>query len=217
MLKKLENVVVTEPTWLTHDVEIVESCVKNYFLAHDNGSHDINHVYRVVNLSMIIGKTEKNLTFNDAQLICLTALLHDIYDHKYCESISVRNDHLERILQNFDESVKNRVIDAVNKVSWSYEKKNPNSGKLALELICVRDSDRLDAIGAVGIARCFCYGGEQKRSLKKSREHFNEKLLKIHERLNTNYAKNIASERQQIMVDFCESYDKEINQDSVLH
>ncbi len=83
--------------------------------------------------------------------------------------------------------------------------------------MCVRDSDRLDAIGAIGIARCFCYGGEQKRSLKKSREHFNEKLLKIHEHLNTNYAKNIALKRQQIVVDFCESFDREISQDLVLH
>lgn len=212
MLKKLEQIVTTEPTWLTNDIETVECCVKNYFTSFGTGSHDMDHVYRVVNLAMIIGKSEKNLSYDEAQLICLTALLHDICDHKYCDSSLIRNNKLNYMLQNFDESLRNKVVDAVNKVSWSYEKENPNSGTLALELVCVRDSDRLDAIGAVGIARCFSYGGEQKRSLKKSREHFDEKLLKINKSLITNYAKNIAEDRRKMMVDFCKMFDEEINQ-----
>lgn len=208
MLKKLEQTVVTNPTWLTHEIENVEYGVQQYFKGF-GGSHDMNHVYRVVNMAMIIGKTEKKMTHDDAQLICLTALLHDVGDHKYCESEKARFSMLELLLQKFP-NIKNRVIDAVNKVSWSYEKKNPNTGTLALELICVRDSDRLDAIGAIGIARCFAYGGEEKQSLPFSREHFTDKLFKIREHFITEHAKKIGEIKHKVMTDFCNSYDEEI-------
>ncbi len=208
MLAKLEKLVVTEPTWLTEEVQGVEIAVCNFFEGLDKASHDIDHVYRVVKLAMLIGNSEKNLSCEEAQIICLTALLHDVCDHKFSNSC-VRKNRLESMLEDTTEQIKTRVIDAVEKVSWTYETSNPNTHPLALELICVRDSDRLDAMGSIGIARCFCYSGEIESSLDCAREHFDEKLLKIKDHLITNYAKEIGNRRHKIMIDFCAEYDEE--------
>lgn len=78
------------------------------------------------------------------------------------------------------------------------------------ELDLVRDADRLDAIGAVGIARCFSYGGEKGRPLDEQRSHFDEKLLKIYSLLHTEPAKSLAKERQRIMIQFVRAFDEEM-------
>ena len=99
-----------------------------------------------------------------------------------------------------------RIIAAINAVSFSQNRgRKPDS----IEGKIVQDADRLDAIGAVGIARTFAYGGEHGRSLNASIGHFHDKLLRLKDEMNTETALEIAQARHQYMVDFLAEYKHE--------
>ena len=99
-----------------------------------------------------------------------------------------------------------RIIAAINAVSFSQNRgRKPDS----IEGKIVQDADRLDAIGAVGIARTFAYGGEHRRSLNASIGHFHDKLLRLKDEMNTETALEIAQARHQYMVDFLAEYKHE--------
>lgn len=190
--------------------------------------HDWFHIERVWKLSLKIQEKEGG----DKLIIELAALLHDIADAKFhngdetLASKIVRNFLTE---QNVDPSVMEKVIFIIE--NMSFKNRNDAPENLPLELKIVQDADRLDAIGAIGIARTFNFGGyknnlmyhpdikpklnQTKEEYKKSNgttiNHFYEKLLLLKDLLNTDTAKNIADHRHQFMLQFLEEFYNEWN------
>ena len=189
--------------------------------------HDWFHTLRVYNNARLIAKSESV----DLYIVALGALLHDIADSKFHNGDDTVGPRVARkfLLQhNVDSFVINSVIDIINNISFnkSLETNNkPNS----IELDVVQDADRLDAIGAIGIARCFNYGGFKNRklfdpsikpNLKMSKKeyknskaptinHFYEKLLLLSDKMNTKTAKKIAKERHQFMTEYLDQFHAE--------
>ena len=192
--------------------------VKNQ-LAQAEGGHDWFHIERVYKNALLIAEEEEcNLT-----VVKLAALLHDIADSKFHngdESIGpkVAREFLES--QKVSEDIILHVIAIIENISFkggNFEKKFHSR-----ELEIVQDADRLDAIGAIGIARTFNYGGfknrviydpnippkmnmskeEYKNSEAPTLNHFYEKLLLLKDKMNTKTGKNIAQKRHDFMVTF---------------
>ncbi|WP_299318941.1 HD domain-containing protein [uncultured Maribacter sp.] len=218
------------------DSEIVEETILfvKETLQNAEGGHDWFHIHRVFNNSMLIAKDEDDLNL---LVVSLGALLHDIADAKF-------NDGDEslgpKMAENFLLSlgVPKRTINHVtNIIKYSSFKASLTDGKMkkklfsSKELKVVQDADRLDAIGAIGIARAFNYGGFKNRTLydpsippnlemskeeyKKSEaptlNHFYEKLLLLKDKMNTETGKRLAEERHQYMIDFLEQFYQEWN------
>lgn len=192
------------------------------------GGHDWFHIERVYKNALLIAKTETC----DLTVVALGALLHDIADSKFHngdESIGPRiaREFLES--QQADQSVIAHVIEIIENISF----KGGNFAKSfhSIELDIVQDADRLDAIGAIGIARCFNYGGFKNRALYNPEippqlhmdketykastsptiNHFYEKLLLLKDRMNTKTGKKIARERHEYMQDFLAQFYAEWN------
>ena len=142
--------------------------------------------------------------------VIITALLHDVDDHKYKSSSQQRDEVLPSLQASvwdlLDENSVAAIVQTIPKISYSWQKNNVGFQSTLL-LDIVSDADKLDAIGAVGIARCFTFGASRKRSLDSSRAHFDEKLLSLHTFLRTNKARQLAQSKQRILVDFCAEYD----------
>ena len=147
--------------------------------------------------------------------VALLALLHDVEDHKYASDQTDPNERrrekLADALRDAPVDVAARVQAAVPRISFSHQRKNPDppGTPVPLELRIVRDADRLDAMGAVGIARCFTFGGARSCSLASSRAHFDEKLLILRDMLTTREGKRRGEERHLVMSSFCRSFDAE--------
>lgn len=183
------------------------------------GGHDWFHIERVYKNALLIAKSETC----DLNVVALGALLHDIADSKFHngdESVGPRTARHFLESQNVDESIILHVIAIIENISF----KGGNFQKqfASIELDIVQDADRLDAIGAIGIARCFNYGGFKNRELynpsippqmNMDREtykastsptinHFYEKLLLLKDKMNTQTGKQIAGERHAYMEGF---------------
>lgn len=194
------------------------------------GGHDWFHIHRVFLNTQSIAKEEKV----NHLIVSLGALLHDIADSKFHdgdESIGpkVASEFLNSI--NVDQSVIDHVIEIIKNISFksSLEKTNSKEKFNSLELQVVQDADRLDAIGAIGIARAFNYGGfknrelhnpeilpdlnmskeEYKKSTTPTINHFYEKLLLLKDKMNTATGKQLAKQRHQFMLDYLIQFDKE--------
>lgn len=190
--------------------------------------HDWFHIERVWKLSLKIQEKEGG----DRLIIELAALLHDIADPKFHngdETIA------SRIVQEFlsEQEVDSETIEKVIFIieNMSFKNRDDAPANLPLELKIVQDADRLDAIGAIGIARTFNFGGyknnlmyhpdiepklnQTKEQYKKSNgttiNHFYEKLLLLKDLLNTETAKKIANHRHQFMLQFLDEFYKEWN------
>lgn len=191
------------------------SFVKNQ-LADAEGGHDWFHIERVYKNALLIAKNETVDTF----IVSLGALLHDIADSKFHNGDETVGPKLAREFlfeQNVDSKVIEHVINIIENISF----KGGNEAQKfrSPELDVVQDADRLDAIGAIGIARCFNYGGFKNRglynpdinpNLNMSKEeyktsntptinHFYEKLLLLKDKMNTTTGKKIALARHQFM------------------
>jgi uncharacterized protein len=180
------------------------------------GGHDWFHIERVYkNALLIAGDTSCDLT-----IVQLGALLHDIADSKFHngdETIGPKTARLFLESENVSEDIILHVVNIIENISYkcgNFEKKFSS-----VELDVVQDADRLDAIGAIGIARAFNYGGFKNRTLynpeiapvtnmtkeeyKKNNaptiNHFYEKLLLLKDKMNTEKGKQIASERHHFM------------------
>ena len=108
--------------------------------------------------------------------------------------------------QGVPAGIQDRVCEAIDSVSFS---KNGLSKPGTIEGMIVQDADRLDAIGAVGIARTFAYGGEHGRSLDSSIDHFHEKLLRLKDGMNTATARKMAESRHAFLEEFLKQYGRE--------
>ena len=197
--------------------------VKNE-LKHAESGHDWFHIERVYKNAKLIAK-EENV---DLFVVELAALLHDIADSKFHdgdESIGPKKAKEFLKTLNIDESIVNHIINIIANMSFS--KNLDNKVKFnSLELQVVQDADRLDAIGAIGIARTFNYGGFKNRTIynpeiepvlnqskaayKKSTaptiNHFYEKLLLLKDKMNTTTGKEIATKRHQFMELYLEQF-----------
>jgi uncharacterized protein len=194
---------------------------------HDSSGHDWWHIYRVVNLAKLIG-SEENV---DLHLIELAALLHDLDDWKLSTDSHESLPNARKLLagNNVSSVLTEKVIKIINEVS--FKGAGVETKPTSAEAMVVQDADRLDAIGAIGIARTFAYGGyknqpmhipdlkpslhndfeEYKRTRTSTINHFYEKLLLLKDRLNTNTAKEIAVQRHRFMEQFLEQFYAEWN------
>ncbi|MGY0408240.1 MAG: HD domain-containing protein [Polaribacter sp.] len=199
-------------------------------LKNTEGGHDWFHIERVFKNAILISKQEKANIF----VISLGALLHDIADPKFYngdETIAPKkaSEFLEK--QQVSKDIIDHVVYIIKRISFknSFEKDGKNF--ISKELEIVQDADRLDAIGAIGIARCFNYGGfknrplynpqilpnlnmtkkEYKNSTAPTINHFYEKLLLLKDTLNTTSAKKIAAERHVFMETFLKQFYEEWN------
>lgn len=193
------------------------------------GGHDYFHIERVYKNALQIGKQEEHA---DLFIIALGALLHDIADSKFHngdETIGPKKARQFLETEGVDEHVIKHVQHIIENIS--FKGGNFNQKFKSLELDIIQDADRLDAIGAIGIARCFNYGGFKNRVLydpeitpklnmtkeeyKKSKtptiNHFYEKLLLLKDRMNTKTGKELATKRHEFMEQFLTQFYNEWN------
>jgi uncharacterized protein len=188
-------------------------------LLHAEGGHDWFHIERVYKNALLIAREENC----NETIVKLGALLHDIADSKFYNGDETIGP---KVARNFLESEKvdKTIVDDVIKIIENISFKGGNFVKTwtSIELQIVQDADRLDAIGAVGIARAFHYGGfknrviydpsiapktgmtteEYKNNTAPTINHFYEKLLLLKDKMNTKTAKNIAQNRHHFMESF---------------
>jgi len=168
------------------------------YLAQDASGHDSAHIHRVVKLAFHLAKSVNQEI--DPFLLEISALLHDIEDPKL-------NNSGTNIVANFlnDNHVplhyQNSINDIISNLSYTATLKGKKQS--VLEGKIVQDADRLDALGAIGIARTFAYGGHKGRLMASEKDltstihHFSDKLLKLEDLMNTNEGKRLARLRTQ--------------------
>ncbi|MBR6186904.1 MAG: HD domain-containing protein [Clostridia bacterium] len=169
----------------------------------DSGGHDAAHTLRVYRNALEIASLEPGC---DREIVALAALMHDADDHKLFDTKDNANARSFLMENGVPPDRIERVVTAVNAVSFS---RNRGKRPETIEGKIVQDADRLDAIGAVGIARTFAYGGEHGRSLDASIRHFHEKLLLLKDEMNTRAGREMAQARHQYLADFLAEYEKE--------
>lgn len=201
--------------------EYAKSMFKNEF-----SGHDFFHTLRVYKLAFLIAEKEGA----DTIIVGVSALLHDVDDIKLSPSTYKNKDNARAFLASQDVDAKTidlicKIIDEVSFLGTDSLVPSTLEGK------CVQDADRLDALGAIGIARAFAYGGshqremynpkippqenmngeEYRKSESTSLNHFYEKLFKLRDMMNTETAKQIANERHEFMENFVDEFLKEFN------
>jgi uncharacterized protein len=192
-------------------------------LAQAEGGHDWFHIERVCKNALLIAATE----VCDIEIVQLGALLHDIADSKFHDGDETIGPIIARAFlegQNVSSETIDHVIAIIENIS--FKGGNVKRKFSSIELDIVQDADRLDAIGAIGIARTFNYGGFKNRALYhpeitpnlsmtkeeyKNNEaptinHFYEKLLLLKDKMNTPTGKQIAQERHRYMEGFLEQF-----------
>lgn len=192
--------------------------------------HDWFHIERVWKLSEKIAETEKC----NKEVVELSALLHDIADPKFHngdETIALKVSRVFLESQQVPEEVIAQVLFIIKNISFKNRDEVPQD--LPVELKIVQDADRIDAIGAIGIARTFNFGGfknnlmydpdiepklnmskeEYKKSNGTTINHFYEKLLLLKDLMNTEKGKQMAEERHGFMLKFLDQFYKEWNVD----
>jgi len=210
---------------IQNTIQFVKETLKNA-----EGGHDWFHIQRVLNNAKLIAENESVNIF----IVSLGALLHDIAEPKFHngdENIGpkIAKEFLEE--QKIDKEIIQHITHIINHISFKNSFTKTGEKFTSKELEVLQDADRLDAIGAIGIARCFNYGGFKNRSLynpeiapnlKMTKEeyknssaptinHFYEKLLLIRNQMNTVTGKRIAKERHAYMEGFLKQFYEEWN------
>lgn len=206
-------------------IEKTKEYVKSKQLGESTG-HDWWHTLRVFNLATTIAKKENG----NILIISLASLLHDIADYKLNDGdieIGPKTARIWLEQNNVSEDIIVQITDII--ATMSFKGANVDSSMKTLEGKIVQDADRLDAIGSIGIARTFAFGGNKGREIYNPEQnvevhstfdeyknnnscsinHFYEKLLLLKDLMNTPTAKEIAIERHQYMVDFLDRFNKE--------
>ncbi|MBC5629907.1 HD domain-containing protein [Clostridium sp. NSJ-6] len=207
-------------------IEKTKDFVKEKLYGEGSG-HDWFHIERVYNLSKFIAEKENA----DLFIVEMTSLLHDIDDWKFSNDTDTNTTTTENFLASISvpKNDINKIISIIK--TMSFKGGVVDSTQNSIEGKVIQDSDRLDAIGAIGIARTFAYGGSKGRQIYdpsinpieftsleqvKNAEnhtvnHFYEKLLKLKDLMNTNTAKEIAEKRHKFMENFLEEFYSEWN------
>lgn len=209
-------------------IEKITEIVKQKLVDAEAG-HDWFHIERVHKMAIKIAATEQGV---DLQVVAYAALLHDIADSKFHDGDETIGPALSRqILEQLGVS-EDEIDHTINIIeNMSFKGGHAFSDFKSLELDIVRDADRLDAIGAIGVARAFNYGGYKGRKLydpeippimNMTKEayknnqgptinHFYEKLLLLKDKMNTNEGKRIAEERHAFLELFLRQFMSEVN------
>lgn len=211
---------------INRNIKELKNYVKNVTLKEETG-HDWWHIERVYNTSITIAKKEKAQRY----IVEIISLIHDLYDHKFFNGNPEKE--IMRTLKDFNltKDLSTKDIDNIvnSCLNLGYSSNIEEKKELSLEGKIVQDSDRLDAIGAIGIARTFAYGGKAKRNIydpdvgiieirnkndynnlnRHSINHFYEKLLKLKDLMNTEEAKRIAKSRHEFMQRYLEEFFEE--------
>jgi uncharacterized protein len=192
-------------------------------LDNAEGGHDWFHIERVYKNAMLIAQNE----VCEVAVVKLAALLHDIADSKFNDGDESVGPKIARTFlesENVDQTTIDHVVKIIENIS--YKGGNFEKDFTSIELNIVQDADRLDALGAIGIARTFNYGGFKNRTLydpkispntKMTKEeyknseaptlnHFYEKLLLLKDKMNTESGKQIAKERHSYMEGFLSQF-----------
>ncbi len=195
------------------------------------GGHDWFHIERVYKNALLLLQMEDKA---DALVVQLAALLHDIADPKFHdgdESIGPKVAREFLTSQQLEAHLIEHIVNIIQHMSYKNSLNSTGERFSSLELKIVQDADRLDAMGAIGIARAFNYGGFKNRALfdpaippnlnmtkeeyKKSNaptiNHFYEKLLLLKDGMNTAAGKKMAEDRHSFMLQFLEQFYKEWN------
>ena len=170
----------------------------------DCGGHDADHTIRVYHNAMAIADTEPQC---DRFVVALAALLHDADDHKLFQTENNANARSFLAKHPIDQEKIEYICQLINGISFS---KNRGVRPQTLEGKIVQDADRLDAIGAIGVARTFAFGGERKRPLSDSVQHFYDKLLLLKDEMNTPEGKQMAESRHVLMQTFLGTLEREM-------
>lgn len=213
-------------------VSRVAAYVQEYMSNYD-ASHDYQHILRVLGLSRCILDASPTEQYNQ-HLVTLSALLHDVGDRKYLLPGQDSSTLVEHILLDFGASpeLAKDVQTIVMNVSYSSEIKHPEYVMEVIsrypELAVVQDADRLDAIGAVGVGRCFTFGGamygkaraqaadagkrdlSNGRGLNETMQHFDDKLVRLEGMMKTAAGRDLARERTARLTEFMGWWDAEV-------
>jgi uncharacterized protein len=196
--------------------------VQNKF-AHEGSGHDWWHIYRVWMVALRIAEHEDA----NREVVSLGALLHDIADHKFHggdSSIGPKTAQSLLIKLGADSELIQKVVAIVEEVT--FKGAGVPTPVSSIEAACVQDADRLDAMGAIGIARAFAYGGSKNRLLHDpnrdpqlhdnfeaykndqgaTTNHFYEKLLLLKDRMQTAHGKFLAEQRHGVMEDYLKQF-----------
>lgn len=217
MAMKSETVIKAE--------KLVEEMMKG-----NDASHDAAHAFRVRDLALSLAR-EEHLLDSSLQIVELAALLHDIGDYKY-----LRDPSEEKVVEEFlakegvDIEKSSKILAIIKGMGFKEEINGVANGSHIPEFGVVQDADRLDAIGAIGIARCFTFGGSRNRVLhdpniqprsdlskdqymKKEEQttvnHFHEKLLKLKDLMKTKAGMRRAEKRHKFMEEFLKEFYEE--------
>lgn len=201
-------------------IETMKEKVKTIYEQFD-ASHDFDHIMRVLQNAETIIASEPTC---DNEMIRVAVLLHDVSDKKYSDSKDLENQLINEL--DISDEKKQQIREIIASVSFNGGNELPAT---TLEAKIVRDADRLDAIGAIGIARTFAYGGAKGRKLYDESEevrfqmseeeyrskstasvtHFYEKLLLLKDLMTTEKGKQMAEERHAFMVSFLQQLKNE--------
>lgn len=197
-------------------------------LAHEKSGHDWYHIERVTNIAKEILVHEDADSFT----VIAAALLHDIADDKVSSDVDASLQNIRALLEA--NAVNRDVIDTIIDIITTISFKGGTGKKLSyIEAQIVQDADRLDALGAIGIARTFQYGGAKGQAMydpdipvrdtmdfntyrhgeSTSINHFYEKILKIKNKMNTGTAIKLAEEREAFVKLFLDTFFKEWNRE----
>lgn len=189
--------------------------------SNDFSGHDYYHTERVYKTATSIAEKEGA----DLTVVQLAAILHDVDDIKLSPETYENKDNARNFLNEngIDEETQNKICIIIGQISFA------GTGRTVPETIegkCVQDADRLDALGAIGIARAFAYGGNHNRQIydpdvkpklnmtkdeyrnsnSTSLNHFYEKLFLLKDLMNTETAKQIAKKRERYMKEFVDEF-----------
>jgi uncharacterized protein len=213
----------------TDIVEQTISFVKETLYGAEAG-HDWFHTQRVFRNALLLAKDEDV----DVLIVSLGALLHDIADAKFHGGDETLGPTMAKEFLGsleVDDHIIEEVVDIIKHISYKNSLSKKDKDAPSIELQVVQDADRLDAIGAIGIARAFHYGGfknrtlydpeippnlemtkkEYKNSKSPTLNHFYEKLLLLKDKMNTISGKKIAEERHQFLLKYLEHFYEEWN------
>ena len=187
---------------------LTEDFAKDYMKKYDD-SHSFEHAMRVKNMATTLAISE-NLNEKQIFIIQLAALTHDINDSKYSNN---NEDTQENVLRGFfdnlidDKSILENIIDIACNVSLSLELTKPPSSPKSIELNCVRDADRIDSLGAIGISRYFTYGIVNKQSnISSIINNIENRTNILMNNINTDMGKKITIDKYRIIRMFIEDY-----------
>ncbi|WP_299683507.1 HD domain-containing protein [uncultured Tenacibaculum sp.] len=216
---------------MNRTTEVINNTISHVksVLQDAEGGHDFFHIERVYKNAMKIAKQEQQ---GDNLIIALGALLHDIADSKFHNGDETIGPKKARVFLETQEVEENTIIHVIKIIeNISFKGGNFTQEFKSIELDIVQDADRLDAIGAIGIARCFNYGGfknrvlydpeikpnlnmskeEYKKSTAPTINHFYEKLLLLKDKMNTSAGKKMAEQRHSYMENFLQQFYNEWN------